>query len=296
MGTFSKTYFGFTLNASGNPSEDISLSSLLCSLNASGTEGTTGNLSENCIFPAHKIRSGGIVSLNATLAISLNFTAQPLNNGLFVNDAQVAILSISGFTGTIGTYQNTHPPYAIAISGYEGTTGTLSVDAILNVINASEFQTAYDCMVICTDNVANTIYNNFNFQSITEHKGTVFAAAADGSGIYSLGADNDNGSDIAAIFELAPYDGRSSRLKRVPSMTVGMRGGALTVQLFQDNTYSSAETLTSTGSEMRNRRAKFGRGKNNRYWGAKFQNVSGSDFDIDSIELHDIKGSRRLVE
>ena len=151
--------------------------------------------------------------------------------------------------------------------------------------------------VVNANTLALTTYNNYNFNSFAKLGGKYYGAADDG--IYELSGANDNGTQIAASVTLGKQDFNSELLKTMPSVYVGLSAtGAMILKVVTDTgsarLYKLATPTNTTA--LQSGRFKLGRGVTSRYWQFELQNVDGSDFTLDSITLHTVVLSRRIME
>ncbi len=259
-------------------------------------------LSVSALKPAIAIQAGGKMSLTALMP-SATLRGSTPSTGVFSVSALLPSLNITGIHGRIGTMSVSGLVPTLSLTGFNSTSGTLSATALswalellgrTGAIPGAVTVDVYDCIVICPENIGNTVYTNFNFNSITQNQDTILVASS--SGIYSLGGADDAGTNIEAVIELPEDDFNLSFLKTVQDIYLGYNGGPMTVEVVRDGISDSTRPIESTISNLRNRRVKLGKGNKNRYWGFKFKNSDGSDFDLDTIDLRVAVSKRRLVE
>jgi len=150
----------------------------------------------------------------------------------------------------------------------------------------------YVAYVTNTHTLGMTTYSNFNFNSFAPP----YAAKTDG--IYELTGDDDDGTNITAYITTGLDDYGQALLKRIPEVYIGgtLDGKVLLkVITSQDGTRTSDwYSLTEDYSTEDTARFQVGRGLRSRYWQWRLENVQGSDFDLDSLELRPLVLSRRL--
>jgi hypothetical protein len=127
-------------------------------------------------------------------------------------------------------------------------------------------------------------YCNYDFNSHCMLDGIDLVAGP--SGVFSLGGDNDNGTEISAKFRTLLSDFGSSILKRVRRLLLGMEAtGDMTVTLENDQENPRSYTIDNSNYDRTGSCDVFiGRNGLGRYWSFEFENVDGCDFRIDKIE------------
>ena len=134
--------------------------------------------------------------------------------------------------------------------------------------------------------LAVTQYDQYNFNSMCK-LGDVYLGCND-TAIYELTGDDDAGTDIDAFFELPPTDFGLPNQKRLRKAYIGYEADGqlrLTVEDDEGNTREypinvQLKTLRQHGGIV-----PIGRDGKGRYWGFKIENVNGSDFSVDSIDV-----------
>ena len=120
--------------------------------------------------------------------------------------------------------------------------------------------------------------------------------AANGDGLFVLGASTDNGSAIASRMSWPLID-EAAEIKRCARMVVGLRSGGdlrLSVQVDGGETYEYVlEGLGRDGAYPN--RVKIGKGIKGRYWQAAIENLGGADFSIDTLDVDWEVLSRRVA-
>lgn len=129
---------------------------------------------------------------------------------------------------------------------------------------------------------------------------------ANGTGVFAMEGDTDNGAAINALVQLpttdyrelegGDSDVRADALKRVIEAFVGYRtDGDLVLTVIADEGVTYEYRLHATGlTGIHTARAKFRKGVTGRYWQLQLRNENGADFELESIEAI-VKGlGRRL--
>lgn len=130
-----------------------------------------------------------------------------------------------------------------------------------------------DAIVLNTDNLAVTEYENFAFQSITPtHAGSSL-------GLYLLGGDKDVAANIDAEIRTAKRQWGDDHKNYVQGAYFSMTGSgrATLIVSTRKGDYENQFLMQPVA------RAKSGRGLKESYFGVGFKNVVGADFTIDKI-------------
>lgn len=147
--------------------------------------------------------------------------------------------------------------------------------------------------VMNTQNAAVTNYANWSFNSFATLSHADLAASS--TGLYALGGMSDNGAPIAAMATFAKSDFGDSRLKRMPYAYIGIRTtGDLYFVTETDDNVQRVYSLVATTNGPHTERIQMARGVVSRYWQFTLENVNGSDFRLDELELLPVMLSRRV--
>jgi len=135
--------------------------------------------------------------------------------------------------------------------------------------------------------MASTQYSNFNFNSMCVFNGVALGANSDG--IYSLfDADDDDGTDIDAFFELVTTDFGAPEAKKVRFIYVNLEtSGNLKIKLQVDEDLERTFLIPAKKTGQLQHRAHRVDGRNDLrgvYWRPRIENTKGCDFSVDSIE------------
>lgn len=143
----------------------------------------------------------------------------------------------------------------------------------------------YKGLAINLVNSAAVQYCFYNFNSMCKF-GDVYLGANE-DGIHILEGSNDNGVDIDAFFELVLSDWGISNYKKIRRAFIGcLADGVIKVTFTTDKDgtwnveFRPGETAKQQGNAVKGRRDILGR-----YWNVRLENINGSDFKIDAIEL-----------
>lgn len=148
-------------------------------------------------------------------------------------------------------------------------------------------------MVVNLANLAPTQYLEYNFNSMIKF-GDVYLGANE-DGIWSLG-DNDydnyvsseDKDNISAWVELLTTDFGLPNQKRLRRAYIGYEtDGSIILKVKNDDGNERSFTLTKiTGSDTQEgAKITIDRDGKGRYWNFRFENVAGSYFAIDSVDL-----------
>jgi hypothetical protein len=135
-------------------------------------------------------------------------------------------------------------------------------------------------------NQAISTYSNFNFNSIACFNGTYLGATD--TGIYPLGGNKDNGSDINSRIKTGSMDFGDTIIKYARDVWITHRtDGYLTLVIYvNEDTKTTIEKQTKiVSNEMKEERIKPPRGLRGRFYTVELKNLSGADFDIDSLGM-----------
>ncbi len=141
-------------------------------------------------------------------------------------------------------------------------------------------------------NNAATQYTHWNFNSFCDTGQVCLGANSDG--IYLLFDDaDDDGQQIWSLIEFPMVDLKMARLR---SIWFGYEAdGELEVTVRADEAVESSYTLPpiKRGLLSQTRRITIERKHRGRYWTIGIQNLVGSDFSLDSVELYPVILPRR---
>lgn len=179
---------------------------------------------------------------------------------------------------------------------------TLSISQIINgLINEGiSFSVAltldgetYLAWVMNTETYGVTNYENFRFNSMCGFNGAYYAT--DGTKIYRLDGQTDDGTAIDAEISLGASDFGSAFLKRMERAYLGLRAdGQMVLKVITDEKVEDWYALESVPSALGESHVKIGKGLKARYWRLALRNKGGSDFTLDSLRLLPLKLSRRV--
>lgn len=138
-------------------------------------------------------------------------------------------------------------------------------------------------------------YVGYDFESIVQVGDTVLAAGADG--LYILDADDDDGSPIRSRLDYSGLGFGIPQTKRLDNLYVGHTGGRLraTVAAHDFRAMPAVRELEPRNTPApRPTRVTLPKGMVGRYWYVTLENVDGSDFWIDDMEVDLAVSTRRI--
>lgn len=190
-------------------------------------------------------------------------------------------LSSSGYTAGYGISAFKLPIVSLSSAG--GVIGTGNSALILPIVelsSSSDTGTSYLCLVLNNENSLTEW--GFSFDSMVEFDGETYGANS--TGLYKLGGDTDNGTEIESIIQLGLDDSGTSLLKQILGYYVGLRSdGAMNIQLIADDeTDLQIHNIRTTSDTIKPRKVAV-RGPRGRWIGAKIYNTNGCYFKIVSM-------------
>lgn len=247
-------------------------------INASGS---TPNVGQVALQLVPKLQVAGTVGIAGNVAMTLR---------------QIA-LATHGYSGFVGGAQLALPVMQMSATGVELAVGTVALSLPLLVLQSNGFVqpgASFSTIVMHTESMALSTYDNYNFNSFAKFNGVYLGA--NGSGIFALSGATDDGALINAAARVGITDFGTSHLKRVDRMYVGYRtDGDMVLRVFTDETTSRDYLLTSTGKTgMHGNHVRIGKGLAARYWQFEIQNRFGSDFEMNMIEVKPTVLRRRI--
>ena len=126
---------------------------------------------------------------------------------------------------------------------------------------------------------AHSNYDNFDFNSLSGEYG------AKSDGIYQLAGSTDNGVAIDTLLDIGNTDFQDSHLKRITDAYIGCKSdGNVKLTVATENN-SNAYTINAANAIIKTVKVNLGKGAKGRYWRLKLENVNGSSFTMDSLEV-----------
>jgi hypothetical protein len=145
----------------------------------------------------------------------------------------------------------------------------------------------YLSLCLGLERVAPTQYRNYNFNSMTKF-GDVYLGA-NSSGLFALDSgDLDATDDIEAFFELVTSDWGVPNQKRIRKMHISYETNGdlmLTVKDDDGNQRNYMIDPIHLANKQHTVEVPIGRDGKGAYWMIRIDNVNGSDFSIDRIQV-----------
>ena len=142
-------------------------------------------------------------------------------------------------------------------------------------------------------------YDNYVFNSLAYNPNGEMLGCSD-TGLYQLDGDTDAGTNIDAHITSMMLDFDTTKLKRVSTAYIGYTSTGtllLKVRSVDDGVYVEhwfeGRNPTAQTPPGQNR-MKLGKGLRSRYWTFELTNISGSDFELDKVELYPVILQRRV--
>lgn len=237
------------------------------------------------------LRSGSILNITAKKGTFSLVGVGGANVNALAMVAKGGTLVVSGINGTIGDFVLAAQRGTLNVLGFSSTSGTLAMVAKHGVLSLKQLAILWGCTALCLDNVANSDYNNFEFDSFAVKDGYVMATNA--SGVYLLTGSDDAGTNIDVTVETVQDDLGAGELKTVPDVYVTYKGGPVVVQAVNQSNVRTGYEVEAT-TEMRTKRARVGQGVEKLLWGIRLTNQDGGSLDVDRIEMRPYKRSGRI--
>lgn len=155
---------------------------------------------------------------------------------------------------------------------------------------------SYIGVAMNTKNYAVTEYQDFDFNSLAKIGSQYYGCKSDG--IYLLGGSSDAGTAIAAVVKSGQRK-LGQNYSRVERAYLAMRNsGSLVLKtIVRDRDGVKKERwyeTDNTSDTIRDIRIKLAKGVKAHYWQWELVNDDGADFELDSLELKEIKLTRRI--
>ena len=237
---------------------------------------------------------GGIVEASISTAVAATGSASAL--GIFQNLVAASTAAATSLASTGKTVDGSIDA-AVAVTGSMAVNATLhalmesAVEAVFFVRIAGE---TYPAWAVNLSSFAPTRYENYNFNSFAKIGGLDLGASADG--LYELGGDDDDGTQIDASIMLGRDPRGSGQVKRSRRVYLhGTSDDKLEVRVVEpDGTVYAYQTELALDENITVQRAKLGRGLAASYFQLEVRNVNGGDFAIEQIEVVSLHTQRKV--
>lgn len=266
-------------------------------------DGTCSSSLEAAVLLADAIAFGTMLSAAEilTLADSLEFSdavAQSYHGAALLVDSLLA-----GDTGVASASFTVLLSDAIALDAEQTVTMDLLAvlrDGLSFVSHLSFNDEQYIAWAMNVDTRALTKFTNYPFNSFLRTSSGKAYGIAEGA-LCRLGGGTDAGEPINAKLRLGMSDLGSRRVKRTPAMYLGFTGnGDMYIKAIQASPVDGQREAhiyrmhPRLGDNPETSRRKIGRGLKAVYFDYEIENIEGSDFSIDVIEIHVLPLDRRL--
>ena len=237
---------------------------------------------------------GGIVEASIDTAVAATGSASAL--GVYESLVAASTAAATSLASTGKTVDGSIDA-AVAVTGSMAVNATLhalmesAVEAVFFVRIAGE---TYPAWAVNLSSFAPTRYENYNFNSFAKIGGLDLGASADG--LYELGGDDDDGTQIDASIMLGRDPRGSGQVKRSRRVYLhGTSDDKLEVRVVEpDGTVYAYQTELALDENITVQRAKLGRGLAASYFQLEVRNVNGGDFAIEQIEVVSLHTQRKV--
>lgn len=149
-------------------------------------------------------------------------------------------------------------------------------------------------IVMNTETLTLTTFSEFGYNTFARAFGRNLGTNA--AGLLELTGNDDNGLPINATIELPTTDFGTSYLKTIERLYVGYRSQAdMALRVVADDDAAAIYTVpVSSEPGLATQRVKVGRGMSGRYWGFTLNNLDGTDFTLDNIDVKFARLERRI--
>lgn len=266
-------------------------------------DGTCASSLEAAVLLADAIAFGTMLSAAEILLLadSVEFSeavAQSYHGAALLVDSLLA-----GETGTASATFTVLLSDAIALDAEQTVTMDLLAvlrDGLSFVSHLSFNDEQYIAWAMNADTRALTKFTNYPFNSFLRTPSGKTYGVSEGA-LCRLGGETDAGEPINAKLRLGMSDLGDRRIKRTPALYVGFSGdGDMFIKAIQASPVDGQREAhiyrmhPRVGDNPETSRRKIGKGLQAVYFDYELENIEGSDFSIDVIEIHVVPLDRRL--
>ena len=237
---------------------------------------------------------GGIVEASIDTAVAATGSASAL--GVYESLVAASTAAATSLASTGKTVDG-------SIDAAVAVTGSMAVNATLHALMESAVEVVffvriagetYPAWAVNLSSFAPTRYENYNFNSFAKIGGLDLGASADG--LYELGGDDDDGTQIDASIMLGRDPRGSGQVKRSRRVYLhGTSDDKLEVRVVEpDGTVYAYQTELALDENITVQRAKLGRGLAASYFQLEVRNVNGGDFALEQIEVVSLHTQRKV--
>lgn len=194
-------------------------------------------------------------------------------------------ITSTGLTGWIGRVARSLPFFTIISSGTpsDGAVGNLTLPLFYINAHGKVVETGFIALVMNPKNFAISEYEGFSFNSFALFNGQYLAAGS--GGIYVIGgASKDGISNIDTELKTGQLAMGSSKPRDI--YLAGKSDGQMLVTLSENEDTPNNAKMNYLLETLGLDRAKVPRGMKPDYLQVGIKNVSGADFDLDSMEIY----------
>lgn len=256
---------------------------------------------------AHETSGGGeFINTLVSLLVLTDLVNRAFGNKIteevvLDTDLKAMIEAYSKITNTILFSESTSNIFSLVISdaiNFNDSTNTLAVlkniitDQINFVAGLDINGQEYLVYAVNTQSTGISQYTNYDFNSFA------YPLACASDGIYLLGGDSDDGTNIDASIKTGLYDFGTSLKKRMNYAYLGITSTGRVVMKVT-NTDSGVKKehwyeVNTINEALDTTRVQFGKGPKGKYWQFEIINTDGADLELESLEVLPVVLSRKV--
>lgn len=250
-------------------------------LTVEALQGTGGSLDEDvyAVTITATGLTGGLGNLSEEVSLP---TLSGLSEQMAYANLEVPVVTLSGAGGLLGSWEFTGSVPAILLDAY----GYAPVD---------ETGTSYTVWVVNAENGAHSNYSSWNMNSYGTFNGTDLVCKDDG--LYEVTGDDDEGTNIDSGIYWAFTDFNSQAQKRIESIYANIRGAQnFKIVLWADEEEKRILLKTDLPSISGIHKVRIlpPIGLRGQAWKVGFENLNGSDFELNDLEVVPLESKRKL--
>lgn len=197
----------------------------------------------------------------------------------------------TGLSGSIGSFSGALPLLLTPSSFTDSHVRTGNFDIILPVLlgtfHGDVIPITFNRKAIVMHLFSHAVseYKNYNFNSLAHFNG-VFLGANE-QGLFPLGGDDDLGIPIQSLIRTGVMDFVIKSIRNLPkeAWLAYRSAGEMAFGVEEDEHNNYEAILDEQAIGIAEVRAKLGKGYKGRFYRFTFKNLSGSDFDLESIRV-----------
>jgi hypothetical protein len=245
---------------------------------------------DDVIFGGFKFILSENIELDDTAANTYNPLGEVIE-AITIDDTAAGSLTIGiPIIDTIGATDLALPTALLAAALQDG----VLFDAVLETgVDGDADSQLWTTWVVNTRNAAVSEYVRYDFHSFAEYQ-RVYYGAKD-TGIYVLEGAWDDGWLIKALIKTGLIDFGNEFQKKIPRMYLGLRNdGTMVLKTITNEGIERWYNLRKNQTGLGKGRTKSHGGVKSAYWQFELANITGDNFELNSIELMPIVLSRRV--